>query len=101
MSNHELRAYEYITHPYQAVRTALLVDPLAVFRDATTSAALRNQTSGAELHAKAGPLEVGAEVEIKILGIKDLESGPPHAHPVTTIAFEWRAKRRPGLFPTM
>jgi hypothetical protein len=98
---HELRAYEYIIQPYEAVRAALLADPLAVLSRATTSVALRNEAIGAELHAKAGPLEIGTEVDIQVLDIETGDSGPPHGHPITRISIAWSAKRRPGLFPTM
>lgn len=96
MSNrHELHAYEYITHPYEAVRMAVLADPLAVIRSATsTLSTLRDGAAGAELHAKAGALEIGAEVAIEIRGIEDRQS-------CVAIAITWSAKRRPGLFPTM
>lgn len=102
MSNrHELRAYEYINQPYEAVRAALLADPLAVFRHATTSAALRNEAIGAELHAKAGPIDIGAEVTIEIVSVEEGRSSLPHDGPVARIAIAWCAKNRPGLFPTM
>ncbi|HWO24373.1 MAG TPA: hypothetical protein VNO30_36765 [Kofleriaceae bacterium] len=57
-SRHELHAYDYVNHPYETVRDLLLASPLTVFRHATTAVALRNEATGAELHAKAGPLDI-------------------------------------------
>lgn len=98
-NRHELNAYDYVNRPYEAVRDALLASPLTVFRHATMAAALRNEAVGAELHAKAGPLDVGAEIAIEILAIEDARS--PNDHPATQLVIEWKALRRPGLFPTM
>jgi hypothetical protein len=94
MSNrHEVHAYEYITQPYDAVRAVVLADPAAVFRSPTAS--------GAELHAKAGPFDIAAEVDIQLLGVATECSEPPHGRPATRISIAWRAKHRPHLFPTM
>jgi hypothetical protein len=56
--------------------------------------------TGAELHAKAGPLDISAEVEIKIVAI-DAAARSPDDHPATRLEIEWKAVRRPALFPTM
>ena len=98
-SRHELHAYDYVNHPYKAVRDALLVSPLAIFRRATAAAAQRNEAAGAELHAKAGPLDLGAEVEIEVLTIEPGKS--PDGHSAIKLAIEWKAAHRPGLFPKM
>jgi hypothetical protein len=91
-NRHELHAYDYVNRPYEAVRDALLASPLAVFRHATTA------TAGAQLHAKAGPVDVATEVSIEIAGI---EQSAPNERPTTKFLLEWKAVRRPALFPTM
>ena len=94
-SRHELHAYDYVNHPYEAVRGALLADPLGTFQRATSAAASKS----AELHAKLGAIEVGAEVAIKVVAIEDARS--PNDGAATNLVIEWSAVRRPELFPTM
>jgi hypothetical protein len=94
---HELHAYDYVNRPYASVRDAVLANPLGVFRCATT--AKRDGAVGGELHAHAGPLELGAEIAIEVLSIEVARS--PDYHPATKLVLEWRALRRPDLFPTM
>lgn len=85
MSNRQLQVYEYVNRPYIAVRDAVLADPEAALR------------RGADLRAKAGPVEVGAEVDIKVVGV---EQDAAHT-PKTRVTLEWSAVRNPRLFPTM
>lgn len=86
MSNRrELHAYDYVNRPYEAVRDALLADPGAVLQQ------------GAELHAAAGPLDVGARVTIEVVGIETEATFKP----TTKVTLAWKAERHPGLFPTM
>jgi hypothetical protein len=99
-SPHELHTYDYVNHPYETVRGLLLASPSTVFRHATTAMALRNEATGAELHAKVGPLDISAEVEIKILVI-DEAARSPNDHPATKLEIEWKTAPRPELFPTM
>ncbi len=85
MSNRQLQAYEYVNRPYTAVRDAVLADPAAAVR------------RGADLHAKAGPVEVGASVDIKVVDVEEDTTFAPR----TLITLEWAAVRSPRLFPTM
>lgn len=82
---HELHAYDYVNHPYAAVRDALLARPPGLF--------------STDLRATAGPIELRTEIEIDV-GAIDREASV-HGRPATTLAIEWRAARRPGWFPTM
>ena len=86
MTRPELHCYDYVNHPYEAVRSALLADPRAVLAHATS------------LHAKLGPVDVGTEVEIEV---RDIIETRAHDRAVTQIDFTWRASKHPGLFPTM
>lgn len=85
MSNRQLQVYEYVNRPYDAVRDAVLADPAAALR------------AGAELRAKAGPVEVGAPVDIKVVDVEEDTQNTPR----TLVTLEWAAVRSPRLFPTM
>ena len=94
MTRHELHAYDYVNRPYDAVRLALLADPVGVFRRATTSTG-----QNPELHAKAGPLDIAAEVAVDILEIEDTSA--PDGKPATRLKLQWKATHNAGVFPTM
>jgi hypothetical protein len=96
---HKLQAYDYVNRPYEAIRDALLANMPSIFRRATMAAAEGNRALGAELHAKAGPFDLGTEIEIEIGSIEAGRS--PDDRPATKIALEWKAARNPRLFPTM
>lgn len=61
-----VRAYDYVNHPYQAVRDTLFAGPLAVFRRATQPASRDEPGVGAELRAKLGPFTVSNEVAVEV-----------------------------------
>lgn len=92
----ELRSYDYVNHPVETVRTALLGDPLAVFKRATTAGAA---SAAALLHVRVGALELAADIDVRILGIEDGRS--PDERQSTNISFEWKSTRNAGMFPTM
>lgn len=94
-----LRCYDYVNHPYTVVRDALGKDPLGIFRRATSAAAARADSLTAELKAKIGPVDVAADITIRVLGT---EEGPsPLSTTATRITLEWEAAKNPGLFPVM
>lgn len=100
MSNRrEVRAYDYVNHPYEAVRDTLFAGPLAVFRKATMTALRDEPGGGAELRAKLGPITVTQEVAIEVVEIRAATS--PTNQPATELVLEWKAMRQSGLFPTM
>jgi hypothetical protein len=94
-----LRSYDYVNRPYPAVREALADDALGVFRRATTAAAARADSLSAELHARIGPIEVGADIEIKVVAVE--EGVSPFQTPATRLTLDWQARKHPGLFPVM
>jgi hypothetical protein len=96
-TGHELHAYDYVNRPYDAVRKALLADPLALFRHATT--VVTGDDANAELRVKAGPFDFGTEVDIQVVKTELGES--PNGRPATKVEIEWKAAHRPGMFPTM
>jgi hypothetical protein len=96
----EIRTYEYVNQPYEAVRDALLEDPLETIRAATHAAADRAQAVAAALRVNIAGVEVGTEVSIDVGA--PLEMAHEHTgQPSTRIPIEWEATSRPGLFPLM
>lgn len=86
---HQLHAFDYVNRGYEHVRDAVLKDPLALFQRATAT----------ELRAKAGPVDVGAQIDIEIGAIEETVSAA--GRKTTKIGLAWKATRRPGMFPTL
>ncbi len=95
--SHQLRCYEYVNRPYAAVRDALRANAAEIFQRATTSAAARAESLGAELHAKVGGLELARDVTIRVTSIDDASV---YGTPALRLGLEWSAQQSPGLFPT-
>jgi hypothetical protein len=98
---HELRCYDYVNHPYSAVRDAIRTDPGRIFERATTSAARRAHAVAANLKVGLGPLEIGTDVAIETLAVEERDEGPAGRTPTTLIKLRWKAARVPALFPSM
>jgi hypothetical protein len=98
---HELRCYDYVNHPYSAVRDAIRADPGRIFGRATSSAARRAHALAANLKVGVGPLEIGTDVAIETLGVEERDEGPAGRTPTTFIKLRWKAARAPALFPSM
>jgi len=98
--NREIRSYDYVNHPYAAVRDALVKDPGGVLRAATNAAAARAQTVAAALRVNVGPLDVGTEIAVSVGEISERTSDGPIS-PITRIPIEWTAAQRAALFPIM
>jgi hypothetical protein len=95
---HELNAYDYVDHPYEEVRDALLANRALVLRHAMDAAVHRAEVFVAG-PAKAAPLEVGASVRVDLLGIEAGEA--PDGRPATKLELAWRALHNPAWFPAM
>lgn len=95
-----LRVYDYVNHPYEAVREALSGDPAAVFRNATKLAAQRARTVASELHVNIGGIEIGADI---LVSVKAVEDHPKKlsAPEMTVLQIDWEASTMPGFFPFM
>lgn len=96
----EIRTYEYVNHPYEGVRDALLNDANGIFRHATQAAAGRAETVAAALRVNVAGLDVGKEIRIKV-GAPVESPADVGKQPSTRIPIEWEAASRPGLFPLM
>jgi hypothetical protein len=98
---HELRCYDYVNHPYTAVRDAMRADLGGIFERATTSATKRAHALAANLKVGVGALEIGTDVTIQVLGVDEREEGPAGRTPTTFITLRWSAARAAALFPSM
>jgi hypothetical protein len=98
---HELRCYDYVNHPYAAVRDALRADLAGIFGRATKSATGRAHTLAANLKVDLGALEIGTDVAIEVLGVDEREEGPVGRAHTTFIRLRWNAARAAALFPSM
>lgn len=95
-----IRVYDYINHPYDAVREKLTAEALDVFRNATKVAALRAKSVASELHVNFAGIEVGTDISISIKNIED-QPKTISSPPTTKIQLEWEAANMPRLFPFM
>ena len=95
----EIRCYDYVNHPYEQVRDALIKDPLRVFQAATRAAASRAQSIASELRVDLGGMGFEADIVIEIKKIE--EQNREIQVPITRIELGWRAAKMPALFPLM
>lgn len=100
MPRQEIRSYDYVNHPYDRVREALVTDAPGIFRAATRVAADRAQSVAAELRVTVGGVDVAADIACSIGQIEEAAGGPKGA-PVTRIPLSWEAARNPRFFPLM
>ena len=98
--SHTINVYDYVNHPYGAVRDKLTADAEAVFRNATKAAAARARSVAAELHVNFGGIEVGTDIAISIRSIEE-QPKQSMSGPLTRIQLEWEAAKMPRLFPLM
>jgi hypothetical protein len=94
----ELQVYSYVNRPYDKVVEALRLDAVGVFQRATAGAAERAESLASTLHVSLGPIEIAADVELRVKGI--VETAGPMG-PTTVMRLEWQAARSPEIFPTM
>jgi hypothetical protein len=96
----EIHCFDYITHPYDRVRSALTEDVLAVFQSATRAAASRAQSLASELRIDLGGIAIEADIRIFIKNI-EVKEGEAMSRPATRLQLEWEAAAMPRLFPLM
>ena len=95
-----VRVFDYVNHPYKAVREKLTSGETSIFRDATKVAAARAKSVASELHVNFAGIEVGTEISISVTGVKNDEE-TARSGPITRIELEWEAAKMPRLFPFM
>jgi hypothetical protein len=96
----QIRAYDYVNHPYEQVRDALAEDARAVFQSATKAAASRARSVASQLRVNIAGIEVATDIAISVTDVE--ESVPEGATaPTTRMHLEWKAASSPHLFPFM
>jgi hypothetical protein len=95
----EIRCYDYVNHPYERVRDALLHDAVTIFQSATKCAVSRAQSVATELHFDFGGIGIKADVNVRVKNIEENTDFIPS--PASRLLLEWEATTMPGLFPLM
>jgi hypothetical protein len=96
---HEVRASEYVDRPYERVSEILRLDAIGVFQRATASATARARALVSTMRTNLGPIELGAEVIVRITGVEEDRDAP--LGPRTRLRMTWQASHRAELFPKM
>ncbi|HSJ99839.1 MAG TPA: hypothetical protein VK932_01305 [Kofleriaceae bacterium] len=96
---HDLHCYDYVNQPYERVREQLLEDPRRLLQRARRVAAARAQALRAQLRAVARPLELAAQIEIRVSSIEGARSLLDD--PSRRFLHELRAERASAAFPVM
>lgn len=96
----EIHCYDYVNHPYLRVRDALTADPVAIFHNATNSAASRVRSLASELRVNIAGIEIGTDIAVQVNDVTE-QQGEVTSHPVTRLQLQWKAAKTPQLFPFM
>ncbi len=99
MSSQEVRVYEYVNRPYAHVSEILRLDAIGVFQRATASATVRARALISTMRASFGPLELGADVVVRVTSVEEERDAP--LGPRTRLRLAWQANQHAELFPTM
>jgi hypothetical protein len=96
-----IRVFDYVNHPFERVRAALLADTKGILSRATSMASERGHTVASALRLNVAGIEIGKQIDIDVLGSYDDEPSSSGLARATRIELRWRALANPGLFPTM
>jgi hypothetical protein len=96
----EIHCFDYITHPYERVRSALTKDIPKVFQSATRAATSQAQSIASELRVDLGGIAIEADIRISVKNI-EVKEGEAMSRPATRLQLEWEAATMPRLFPLM
>jgi hypothetical protein len=99
MSKPEVHAYDYVTSPYDQVKETLKLDAIGVFQRASGTATARARSLVSTMRATIGPLEVGADVIVRVTWIDEVDVEP--FGPTTRLHLSWEASSNARLFPVM
>jgi hypothetical protein len=101
MSQHEIRAYDYVNQPYEVVRAALTKDAASVFQRATKLAEARSGELVAALSVDVRGLELSADITLGVGEVSEEQRGGSQLSRVLRVPLSWQAAKSPGLFPIM
>lgn len=96
----EIHSYDYVNHPYEAVRDTLKRDALATFHAATKSASARAEDVASALRVDVAGIQIVKDIAIKVNTIQERPDQAMGTE-VTNIALEWEAASQPRIFPLM
>ncbi|MGD0296441.1 MAG: hypothetical protein ABSE86_04945 [Bryobacteraceae bacterium] len=96
----EIRCFDYVNHPYEQVRDALVADAPTVFQAATKAAASRAQSVASELRVNIGGIGLATDINISVQKIEEKMSELAGI-PITRLQIEWEAANMASLFPFM
>ena len=95
----EVRAFDYVNHPYEPVRDLLLKEAPRIFAGATKVAETRAGEIVSSLSIDIKGIQISKDITIKVRSFQE-RPGPKLTH-VLHIGLDWEAKESPGLFPVM
>jgi hypothetical protein len=98
--NREIRSFDYVNHPYDAVRAQLEANAAGVLRAATLAASSRAESVAAELRVEIGGLKVAAPIDVEVGTITESAGSAPRGRALH-IPISWKSTAHPGLFPSM
>ena len=96
----DVRSFDYVNHPYERVRDALMADATGVFRSATKAATSRAESVASVLRVDVGAIQVSAAIDLEVGQVS--ETTGRHGTPrELEVPIHWKAAERAGLFPVM
>ncbi len=95
-----IHSYDYVNHPYEAVRNAVSGDVQSVFSNATKTAASRAHSVASALRFNIGGIEISTDISISVKNI-DEQARAVSSPPMTRLQLEWSAINKPYFFPFM
>lgn len=96
----DIRTFEYVNHPYDAVRALLSADAAGAIGAATGVARSHASSVAGALKVEIGGLQVSSPVDIEVGAPVEDDLGPSHSRQLR-LPIRWKAAEHPGLFPVM
>lgn len=89
--------FDYVRHPYPAVRDLLRDDPFQVLASATEDAGRRRDEVATNLEVELAGVEIGRTVKVEVVGFEEKEK----PWPIAKLQVRWKAADLPAAFPSM
>lgn len=98
----ELRCYQYVNRPFEAVRKALVADALGLFERGTNAATGRAHAIAKTLKVSVAGIDIGKDIAVKATHV-ELHADAPGRIAEDALGFEleWQAETSAALFPSM
>ena len=98
--NREIRSFDYVNHPYAAVRAFLEANASRVFRAATQAASSRAESVAAELRVEIAGVKVATAIDVEVGHMSESDASAARGKTLH-IPVSWTSSAHPGLFPSM